>query len=267
MNHLFSKAFSLALAGMLCSAPAFAAMPLETDDTGTQGAGKFQIEAGMEYARDHETVDGVSVHEKGWELATTFSYGLSDTIDLVAGVPWIWSKLRENGVSVADENGIGDLSLQLKWRFFESASKRTSFALKPGILLPTGDDGKSLGNGRVCGDVTLIATHALEHAALHLNLGYGYNDYSLDEVRESSRKSVWRASLAGEVEVADRLKAVADIGVETNEERDSDTNPAYILGGLIYGVSDDIDLDFGVKGGLNDAEADTAWLAGITMRF
>jgi hypothetical protein len=221
----------------------------------------------MEYARDHETVNGDSVREKEWELATTFSYGLSDTIDLVAGVPWSWSKVRVNGQTVRDENGIGDLSLQLKWRFFESDDKRTSFALKPGISLPTGDDEKGFGNGRVGGDVTLIATHTVDRGALHLNLGYEYNNYSIAEVRESSRKSIWRASLAGEVEVAKRLKAVADIGVETNEERDSDTNPAYILGGLIYGVSDDVDLDFGVKGGLNDAETDTTWLAGITMRF
>ncbi|UWX57161.1 transporter [Chlorobaculum sp. MV4-Y] len=267
MNLSFSKVFSLALAGMLCSVPTFAAMPLETDDTGTQGAGKFQIEAGMEYARDRESADGVSMREKGWELATTLSYGLSDTIDLVAGVPLSWSKVWENGVAVADENGIGDLSLQLKWRFFESADQRTSLALKPGISLPTGDEAKGLGNGRVCGDVTLIATHTLEHGALHLNLGYEYNDYAIDEDRAVNRKSVWRASLAGEVEVAERLMAVADIGVETNEERDADNHPAYLLGGLIYSVSKDVDLDFGVRGGLNDAETDTAWLAGITMRF
>jgi len=267
MNLFTSKSLSLAALGMFCSTTMFAAMPLDTDDTGTQGKGKFQLEAGMEYARNHEAADGISVREKGWELATTLTYGLTDTIDLVAGAPWVWAEVEEDGVSLADENGIGDLSFQLKWRFFESEDKQTSFALKPGILLPTGDDGKGLGNGRVCGDVTLIATHAAGPGALHLNLGYAHNDYSIDEVRESSRKSVWRASLAGELEIAEKLRAVADIGIATNDEKEADTHPAYLLGGLIYGVTDDVDLDLGVRGGLNDAETDTAWLAGITMRF
>ena len=267
MNLSFSKALSLAALGMLCSTTTFAAMPLDTDDTGTQGKGKFQFEAGVEYARNHEVTGGVSVREKGWELASALTYGLSDTIDLVAAAPWVWSKVETDGLADFDGNGIGDLSLQLKWRFFESADKKSSFALKPGISLPTGDDENGFGAGRICGEVTFIATHSVENGALHLNLGYARNDYSIDEVRESSRKSVWRASLAGELEIAEKLRAVADIGIATNDEKEADTHPAYLLGGLIYSVSDDVDLDLGVRGGLNDAETDTAWLAGITMRF
>ena len=40
-----------------------------------------------------------------------------------------------------------------------------------------------------------------------------------------------------------------------------------ILGGLIYSVSENFDLDFGVKFGLNKPETDFAILAGIALRF
>lgn len=38
----------------------YAAHPLITDDTGTQGKGKFQIEVNSEFAYDKETVDGIA---------------------------------------------------------------------------------------------------------------------------------------------------------------------------------------------------------------
>lgn len=267
MKPVFSRSLSIALLGMFCTTATFAAMPLNTDDTGTQGQGKFQVELGGAYSRNTENEGGLTVKETGWELSSALSYGLSDNIDLVAGVPWGWAKVKVDDVTDFDDNGIGDMSLQLKWRFFETGDKRTSLALKPGLSIPTGDDEKGFGTGRVCEEVTLIATHATESGALHFNLGYRHHDYSIEEVRELSRKDIWRASMAGELNIADKLRAVADLGIETNEERDADANPVYLLGGLIYGVSDKMDLDIGIRGGLNDAESDTAVLAGMTKRF
>jgi len=39
------------------------------------------------------------------------------------------------------------------------------------------------------------------------------------------------------------------------------------LGGLIYSLNDFCDLDFGVKAGLNQAEADYSLLAGVAFSF
>lgn len=264
---MLKKFLPLAIAAALCPAGAFAAMPLVTDDTGTQGKGHFQVEFGFESARDKETVEGVAVRETGRALSAALTYGLSDTVDLVAGTPWMWAKTREDGSTVFDDNGIGDLALQLKWRFYELEDGRLSLALKPGVTLPTGDENKGFGNGRVSGNVTLVATHTAELGALHLNVGYTRNSYRLEVDRLASRKHLWHASLAGELNVTERLRTVADIGVETCSDRESDTHPAYLLGGLIYGVSDNLDLDLGIRGGLNDTETDTTLLAGVTMRF
>jgi len=261
------KTALFASALMLCSTPLFAAMPLVTDDTGTQGKGRSQIEIGFESVRNKETEAGVSSKLTGGAIGTTLTYGLTDKIDLVAGMPYEWFTEKEDGVKVADENGVGDVALQIKWRFYEMPDTGFSLALKPGITLPTGDESKGLGTGKVSGDVTLIATREAMIATFHFNLGYSHNEYRLDEISEASRKNIWHASMASELNVTDKLRAVADIGIETASEKESDTDPVYLLGGLIYGVSDNADLDVGIKRALNDAETDTTLLAGVTMRF
>lgn len=81
------------------------------------------------------------------------------------------------------------------------------------------------------------------------------------------RKDLWHASLAGEIEIIKNLKAVANIGVARNPEEESTTHPAFILGGFIYSFNEQLDIDGGVKAGLNKAEVDTVLLVGLTYRF
>lgn len=239
---------------------AFAAHPLITDDTGTQGKKKFQLEVNSEFNYDKETEEGVTTKETGGEVATALSYGITDNIDVVLGTPYQWSKVKEDGEVTSKENGISDMSLELKWRFYEKDG--LSLALKPGMTLPTGDDEKGLGAGRATYGLYFITTKEIEPWTFHLNLGYVRNENKSDE-----RKDIWHASLAGEVEVVKNLKVVANIGAERNPDETSSTHPAFILGGLIYSVSENFDIDFGVKGGLNKPETDYAILAGIALRF
>jgi hypothetical protein len=46
-----------------------------------------------------------------------------------------------------------------------------------------------------------------------------------------------------------------------------DKHPAFILGGVIYSITESLDIDFGIKAGLNDVETDYAFLAGLAFRF
>lgn len=95
-----------------------------------------------------------------------------------------------------------------------------------------------------------------------MNLGYKRNENIVDE-----REDIWHASLAGEFKIMKNLKLVANIGSERNADKASDSNPAFLLGGFIYSIRQNMDIDFGVKGGLNKAEADITYLAGIALRF
>lgn len=63
------------------------------------------------------------------------------------------------------------------------------------------------------------------------------------------------------------FKLVADIGMQRNEEKGKSTHPAFLLGGLIYSISESIAVDVGVKGGLNKPETDITFLAGIAFKF
>ena len=82
-----------------------------------------------------------------------------------------------------------------------------------------------------------------------------------------NRGSLWQASAAALYGLTPRLQAVADIGVKRNADVASKKNPAYALTGFIYKPSDSVDLDAGMKFGLNDASIRHQFGAGITLHF
>ncbi|MFZ5997119.1 MAG: transporter [Nitrospirota bacterium] len=255
---MLKRVFAVGI-GVLWYGVSFAAHPLITDDSGTQGKGKFQVEVNSEFSYDKEKEDGITTKERVSELSTILSYGVADNVDVVLGVPYQWIRTEEDGVT-ASVDGISDVSLEIKWRFYEKDG--LSFALKPGITLPTGDDEDGLGAGRATYGLFFISTKELEPWAFHLNLGYIRNENEVDE-----RKDIWHASLASELEVIKNLSAVANIGIERNTDSASDSYPVFILGGIIYSITENLDVDFGVKAGLNKSETDYALLAGMAIRF
>lgn len=232
-----------------------AAIPLITDDTGTQGKGKFQVEVLGEYGHDRE--EGVKTDTE--EVSAALTYGILDSVDVVLSVPYAFWEEKTGGVS-EKEDGFADLSLEAKWRFFEREG--LSFALKPGLTLPTGDEDKGLGAGRTTGYLFLIASKDVSPWAFHLNLAYIRNENKNDE-----RYDLWHASLAAGYELFKGLQLVGDIGIETNPDRSSSIDPAYILGGLIYSPWENFDIGLGVKGGLTETETDVSVRGGVTWRF
>ncbi len=265
MNML--KITSALCFALLFSGNAYAAHPLITDDTCTQGKGRYQIEINSAFSSDKESVNGISAEESERTIAAVLSCGISDHIDVVVGLPRHSYTIKEEGITKASEHGIGDMTVELKWRFIDADANGFSLALKPGLSLPTGNEQKGTGNGAVSGGVALIATHQGAIGAVHCNLAYRRNAYTIEEHKEAARNDIWHASLAAEINLTENLRSVVDIGIETNEERAQHTHPSFLLGGLIYSVSENLDLDLGVKGGINDAETDTAVLAGVAARF
>lgn len=59
---------------LLVHAIAWGAHPLITDDTGTQGKEKFQLEVNGQYNSEKETAGGVTFKETGGQVGTTLSY-------------------------------------------------------------------------------------------------------------------------------------------------------------------------------------------------
>ena len=246
---------SLIAVFILFAGRAFGAHPLITDDTGTQGKGGWQLEINGEFARDD--ADGARTDTLGVNPAI-ISYGATDTTDIVLSIPYLFVRTEERGEE-NEEHGLSDIVLEVKWRFFEHEG--LSLALKPGISLPTGDDDKGLGAGKAAGSLFLISTKEFEKTAVHVNLGYIRNENTGGE-----KEDLWHASVAGERSVAEKLCLVGNIGIERKPDG-SDDHPAFALLGVIYSPSENLDLDLGVKAGLNEAADDFSVLAGITRRF
>jgi hypothetical protein len=254
------------LAVLIMSAvAAHAGHPLITDDTGTQGKGRFQLELNYEFSSDKETIDGVRVEERASEASTTMSYGILDNVDLVLGVPYQWTRVEEDGVETTDVDGLSDVSVEFKWRFYERGG--LALAIKPGITLPTGDEESGLGNGRASYSLMFITTKEAGRCAFHINSGYMRNEYSLAEDEAANRKDLWHLSLAAEYGATETLRLVANVGMERNPDKASETNPVFVVGGFIYSVTESFDIDLGVKAGLSRPEADFDFLAGMALRF
>jgi hypothetical protein len=236
---------TLMLAGMQY---AMAAHPLVTDDTGTQGAGNNQLEINS----DHVTARNGESQNVG---DVTYTRGLMDTVDVFADQP----------LSVSAPRGIGDTSLGLKWRFLEDGN--TSMAFKPSVSMANANEEKGFGSGRNNLTALLILSQNFGAWDFHYNLGLETNRFKSPDMQSVNRRSLWQASAAATYAVTPTLKAVADIGVKRNADVGEKKNPAYALTGLIYSPTKLVDLDAGIRFGLNEASIRNQVGAGLTFHF
>jgi hypothetical protein len=260
MTWKWFKKGLMPIALLLISCPSWAAHPLITDDTGTQGKGKFQLELNGQYDWVKDDSEVVSIRSTGVQAMATLSYGIAQNVDLVLSLPYLLGNTEVNETTIYDEKGIGDTVFETKWRFFEKNG--FSLALKPGISIPTGNDEKGLGAGLLGSHLFLIGSKELGSWTFHGNLGYIRNENKVDE-----RKDIWHASFATTWEAIKNLKLVADIGIERNPDEDAKDDPVFLIGGIIYSVNENFDVDFGAKYGLTTSETDFSLLAGVTFRF
>lgn len=256
---------SLLAALSLLASPSRAAHPLATDDAGTQGAGRRQLELTAEHGRDASASGGPSAVAHAGEAALGLAVGLSGTVDLLLALPTAWSRSRLDGALVHDQAGFADAALEVKWRFFERGG--FSAAVKPRLSLPTGDPRAGLGTGRPGYGLTLIASQGAGPVTLHANAGWSRADFVLPEDAAAKRPEGWCASLAAAARVAKGLQLVADVGAGSPAARDATTWPAFAILGAVWTPRAALDLDFGVRAGLNGPETDLALLAGAAVRF
>jgi hypothetical protein len=173
--------------------------------------------------------------------------------------PYVWTKTNESGKDTRD-SGISDTLIESKWRFYDK--QKFSVAVKPGILIPTGDANKGLGNDHIGYSAFLISIAEAELWSFDANLGYLYLPNS-----SGARSNIWLGSFASLFAVAERWKIVGEIGVSRNSDSSDSTYPVFTQIGLIYSPRDYLDLSAGYLFGLNDAAVDQSVRAGVTVRF
>jgi hypothetical protein len=236
------KPSAAAFAFLLFGTDAYSAHPLNTEDTGTQGRGGWQLELNGERNRD----EGVS----GAQAAAVLSYGITESADVQLGTPW-----RD----VAGERGMADALVAVKWRFWEQGP--WSSGLRAGFLLPTGDDERGLGNGKTNFAALLIGSYEGERWIFHAHAGYRDNRNTL-----AQRRTVTELSAAVLYKVTENIRPLLDVSRLTDPDQASDSALQSAVLGVIWKVSRDLDLDIGLRRG-NQPAIDRALMLGATIRW
>jgi long-subunit fatty acid transport protein len=246
-----------------------AAHPFITDDTGTQGKGNWQLELQGDFLRDERTAGGVEQKNKLNAYTTVLSYGILENLDVQVGVSYLSARTTANGTTLADESGMGDSTLELKWRFYEAGD--FSLGLKPVVTLPTGDEDKGLGTGKTSWGVSLLATYEAEPWTFLGNVAYFRARFKDPQTAADSRSDLWRVSGGASYALTGEVRLVGEAGLRSNESRNDaflpDSTSQFAMLGAIYSPTKKIDLDVGFRKTFNRAEFDKAFLIGATFRW
>ena len=233
--------------------------PDVTESPNTVDAGHVQVELSFgDYVRDEEA--GVK-SETSTVLPFNVKLGLTNNVDFQLVVdPYVRQVVRSDaGKETAD--GFGDTQLRLKVNLWGNDGGDTVLAVMPYVQFPTaGDD---LGTDHVQGGV--IVPFSAELPA-EFNLGLMAEvDFVRDETDDGYGIEFLHTVNINRNIVGDLGGYVEYIGIAP-----IDTGGGYLalLGaGLTYGVSDDVQLDFGMNFGLSDHADDFNVFAGMSFRL
>jgi hypothetical protein len=233
--------------------------PDTTESAYTVDAGHFQVEMSfVDYVRDE---DGGAKTETWTVLPANFKLGLTNNVDVQLVVdPYVRQKTRSAGGSETLD-GFGNTQLRLKVNLWGNDGGETALAVMPFVQFPTAGDDQ--GNDHVEGGI--IFPFAAE-----LPAGFGLAAMAeLDVVRDEANDG-YAVEVLHTIGVNRQI--VGELGgyVEYIGIAPIDTGGGYValIGtGLTYGLSEDVQLDFGMNFGLSDHADDLNVFAGVSFRL
>jgi hypothetical protein len=251
--------------GLVALAPvaAFAFQPLITDDTGTQGEGGNQIEAGYNRTSD-KTPGGRTITQ---EMPLVFTRGITDELDVFVGGTRV--RIAPDAPAVT-ESGWSNPVIGAKWRFYENEASKLSFAVRPEISMGVSDskEARGLGTGKTSYGVGLLMTQETSFGSFLANLQVDRSNYADDTLNAAERRTQYRLSVAPVWDVAEGWKLALDTGVMTNADRAAKDWMGYVELGAIYSPGKDLDLALGVIRNNHDGDVKSTMLTmGVTWRF
>lgn len=247
MVRLQSLSAVLFFAGLVLANRAFAAHPLQTEDTGTQGVGNVEIENGMLWLHNADS--------RSFTYQPQFSYGVLPVLDLIVQP----SFQRTHDVGGDAQSGFGDTNLDAKWRFYGSAP--WSLGVRAGFQLATSAHGTGLPHGTVGTHEVLVLTYDEAPITVYGNLGLTQNPAGSDQRRQivtTSSALLWT--------VNEHLILTTELATGMDTDPNHRDWPATSLAGLIWTVMPGLDSDLGYEIDLHQPSSHQ-WLAGLTYRF
>ena len=155
--------------------------PTVATHAGTMAPGWLEVEAGAE-------LDRYADRSRGGTAPVLFKLGLAPRVQFEWQVPIV----RPAGV---ETTGLGDVLVDIKWRFAEGAPVLGNVAILPSLKLATGSTDSGTGTGTTDVGLLLISSHRLGPVAMDLNLGYTRRWGNGVETPRSA--SLWTASFGG----------------------------------------------------------------------
>jgi hypothetical protein len=256
------RAFLAALALLLpVAAAAQAPEPIAPDRNGlstatsTVGAGVFQLETGLAYAR--ERIAGESAARR-FNVDLLMRVGVADRLDVgVFGDPLV--DLR-NGVDTTDH---GDFTLFAKWRFLEAAegSPLPSLGLLPFVKLPVAEE--PIGSGKTDVGLLLLASFDLP-GGVGLDLNAGLAAIGQSHPGGHRLQALTAAGLS--YDLSESLTLFTDLFHASRESR-ADRYGVLLDAGLLWRPTRDVALDLSGVTSLAGTGPDWLVRAGVSVRF
>ena len=239
-----------ALIALALPALAYAAHPFVTEDPGTQGRGKFEVELGFGAFRGDPSIPG-----RNAIFAPQLSIGATDDVDLIVQVPRVQQTPAEGPTVI----GSGSALLDVKWRFKETDAY--ALGVRAGLDVPTGDGGDGLGSGQLGAHAIAIVALTFDDYAVYANATYAYSR------QPGARRNLGAFSIALTRPDDRPLRGFVEATMYSNPDPATSQWPAFARAGAIYFLTSWLDVDAGVQARLNGAEARVGLLLGATLRW
>jgi len=230
----------------------YAAHPLISEDTGTQGTGNFELELGT--GTSH-----VQGGDRILELDPQLSFGALDNLDLILRPSYLL--LTGNAADAAGRHhGFGTTALDFKWR--APGDGPWTFGFRGCFDLPTSQGDIA---AHELGDHVLAMVTYLE-APLMATANVAYTHLSHD-AGPGARRDFVRLSAGGLYNVTDVLRLAGDFAIAQSPDASERGWPAVGLVGAILTLPWGFDVDAGYQFALNRRAPSGVWLLGATLRW
>ncbi|MDG1498705.1 MAG: hypothetical protein P8N31_09795 [Planctomycetota bacterium] len=214
-----------------------------SSDTGTTAYGTFEVEAGFEADPGDRRA-----------IPLTLKFGHSEFTELYMD----WSVYEKVALPGDDGEGVGDLGVGVRHRYWEGASG-TSAGLQGFIKFPTGDEDEGTSNGKLDFFAASMVTQEFSNLTLNGFFQLGVIGDAIDDDTDVERT------------IAVSWGAPTGLGLETFGEVSrrftDDLDPSYLLFGLAFQNSSTTVFDFGVSLGLNSDASEDAFFVGVTTNL
>ena len=237
--------------------------PGNTESPYTVDAGHSQLELSLvSYTHDRESSADAARRFDAWSIGhIALKAGLLNQLDaqLVLETYNLIDE-RANGSRVTHQ-GFGDTILRFKYNLWGNDTGPTAFAVMPYVKFPTG--GIGLGNNSVEGGLILPFETAL---AADFYLGFTTRFDALRDEDELGYHTEFINSIALSHNLFGDLAGYLEFFSAVSTERGAPWLGTFDAG-LIYGLSDNVQLDAGTNLGLTHSADDWNGFLGLAWRF